>query len=308
MHRRVPGTGGGVLLQFLYFRLPRGHALCPAGRAVRQAAHRPNPMTHPSISLIISTYNRPGALAKVLTGVADQVVQPMEVLLADDGSGELTRTIVDKLARELPLPLRHLWHKDSGFRKAKILNQAIAEARGNYIVLLDGDCIPHRQFIADHSQLAERGWVAQGQCSFIREQFSPSFQPSRSGFFNWWLRGRASGLFKGVRWPMPFVRHDQAQRGILGCNMGIWREDIIEVNGFDEEYEDWGLEDSDIGNRLYHLGRHRKLVYGRAIIYHLNHRGISRDDLSSNHDRLLTTLKERRVKCARGLDQHLNGN
>jgi len=265
-------------------------------------------MAAQNISLIISTYNRPGALSKVLGGVAGQVTPPAEVLLADDGSSELTRAVVEKLTAHMSTPLRHFWHKDSGFRKTKILNQAIAEARGDYIVLLDGDCVPHRRFIADHSQLAEPGWWVQGRRSFIREHFTPSFQLSRTGFFNWWLRGRASGLFKGVRWPLPYMRHDQAQRGIIGCNMGIWREDLIQVNGFDEDYEGWGLEDSDLGNRLYHLGRHRKLVYGRAIIHHLNHSEISREGLPSNHDRLLTTLKERRVKCARGLDQHLNGD
>ncbi|MBC8325651.1 MAG: glycosyltransferase family 2 protein [Verrucomicrobia subdivision 3 bacterium] len=265
-------------------------------------------MAAPKISLIISTYDRPGALSKVMLGVARQVAAPCEVILADDGSGELTRAVVEKLADQLSAPFRHFWHEDSGFRKTKILNRAIAGARGDYIVLLDGDCVPHRRFIADHSQLAERGWWVQGRRSFIREQFSPSFQPSRTGFFNWWLRGRASGLFKGVRWPMPFIRHDQAQRGIIGCNMGVWREDLFKVNGFDESFEGWGLEDSDLGNRLYHLGRHRKLVYGRAIIHHLNHPELPREDLPANHDRLMTTLKERRVKCANGLDLHLNGD
>ena len=123
-------------------------------------------MTHPSISLIISTYDRPGALVKVLTGVAGQEVQPMEVLLADDGSAELTRAVVDKLTRELPLPLRHLWHENRGFRKAIILNEAIQQAQGDYIVLLDGDCVPHRKFVRDHLELAESGWWVQGRRSF----------------------------------------------------------------------------------------------------------------------------------------------
>ncbi len=261
-------------------------------------------MATPSISLIISTYNRPGALSKVLAGVAGQVVMPGEVLLADDGSNELTREVVNRLASQLPVS--HHWHEHLGFRKTKILNEAIAAAQGDYVVLLDGDCVPHRRFIADHIQLAERGWWVQGRRSFVREHHSPSFQPGRSGFFTWWLRGRASGLFKGVRWPIPFMRHDKAQRGIIGCNMGIWRNDLIEVNGFDEAFEGWGLEDSDLGNRLYHLGRHRKLVYGRAIIHHLNHPEIPRDDLPTNHDRLQATLRERRVRCDRGLARHLN--
>jgi glycosyltransferase involved in cell wall biosynthesis len=261
-------------------------------------------MIHPSISLIISTYDRPGALAKVLAGVAGQVVQPMEVLLADDGSGELTRAIVDKLTRELPLPLRHLWHENQGFRKTIILNEAIQQAQGDYIVLLDGDCVPHRKFVRDHQELAESGWWVQGRRSFLTEQFSLSFQPGRSRFLSCWLRARASGLFKGIRWPWPIVFRNQIQRGIVGCNMGVWREDLIQINGFDEEYEGWGLEDSDLGNRLYHLGRPRKFVYGRAIVHHLNHRETSRTELSANHDRLQSTLNSGRVRCRCGLSTH----
>lgn len=265
-------------------------------------------MSGPSISLIISTFNRPGALSKVLAGVAGQVTTPAEVLLADDGSSDVTKEVVNRSIPQLSAPLRHFWHEHLGFRKTKILNQTIAASKGEYVVLLDGDCVPHRRFIADHIQLAERGWWVQGRRSFVHEHHSPSFQPGRSRFFKWWLRGRASGLFKGVRWLLPFMRHDQAQRGIIGCNMGMWRDDLVAVNGFDEAFEGWGLEDSDLGNRLYHLGRYRKLVYGRAIIHHLNHPEIPRDDLPTNHGRLQATIDERRVKCDRGLAQHLNGH
>ena len=261
-------------------------------------------MIHPSISLIISTYDRPGALTKVLAGVAGQVVQPLEVMLADDGSAGLTRSVVDKLTRELPLSLRHLWHKNLGFRKTIILNEAIQQARGEYIVLLDGDCVPHRKFIRDHQELAESGYWVQGRRSFLTEQFSPSFQPLRNRFLTCWLRARASGLFKGIRWPWPIVYRNQTQRGIVGCNMGVWREDLILINGFDEEYEGWGLEDSDLGNRLYNLGRPRKFVYGRAIVHHLNHRETSRTELSANHDRLQATLESGRVRCQSGLSTH----
>ncbi len=261
-------------------------------------------MAKPKTTLIVSTYNRPGALAKVLDGLARQVVPPAELFLADDGSDALTSGVVERLAPKLPVPLRHLWHEDQGFRKTIILNEAIQEARGDYVVLLDGDCVPHRMFVHDHQQLAEQGWWVQGRRSFLTEQFSPSFQPGRSRFLNCWLRGRASGLFKGIRWPWPLVLHNQSQRGIVGCNLGVWREDLIQVNGFDEEFEGWGLEDSDLGNRLYHLGRYRKFVYGRAIVHHLNHRETSRTELSANHERLQSTLSTGRIRCRCGLNTH----
>ena len=86
------------------------------------------------------------------------------------------------------------------------------------------------------------------------------------------LAGKITGAAKGVRWPAPIIRHDTKQRGIIGCNMAFWRDDLVAVNGFDEDYTGWGTgEDSDIGTRLYHLGRPRKFVYGRAITFHLNH-------------------------------------
>jgi len=261
-------------------------------------------MIKPSVSLIVSTYNRPGALAKVLLGVAKQTVRPAELFLADDGSDDQTRRVVEQVAPEIPVPLRHVWHEDCGFRKTIILNEAIQEARGDYVVLLDGDCVPHPRFVADHAQLAEQGWWVQGRRSFLTEQFSPSFHPGKSRFLGCWLRGRGSGLFKGIRWPLPFVLFNQQQRGIVGCNLGVWRDDLVRINGFDEEFEGWGLEDSDLGNRLYHLGRYRKFVYGRAIVHHMNHRETSREDLSANHERLQSTLSTGRIRCRCGLNTH----
>ena len=89
---------------------------------------------------------------------------------------------------------------------------------------------------------------------------------------------------------------------------GIWRSDLVSVNGFDEAFEGWGLEDSDLGNRLYHLGRDRKLVYGRAVIHHLNHRQISRDQLSKNQGRLRNVKEHKTVACALGLRGHVKGD
>lgn len=89
--------------------------------------------------------------------------------------------------------------------------------------------------------------------------------------------------------------------GILGCNLGIWREDLLAVNGYDEAFEGWGKEDSELGARLYHLGRERKTVHGRAIIFHLNHPLLPRDNVQRNEARLHETLRNRTVRCESGI-------
>ena len=105
------------------------------------------------------------------------------------------------------------------------------------------------------------------------------------------LTGKITGAAKGIRWPIPIIRRDTRQRGIIGCNMAFWRDDIVAVNGFDEDYTGWGTgEDSDIGTRLYHLGRHRKFVYGRAITFHLNHPTAPRDHHAASLARLAETI------------------
>ena len=257
------------------------------------------------ISLIISTYNQPVALKHVLAGVALQTQTPREILIADDGSEGTVARVVKDWSHRLP-KLEHVWHEDRGFRKTVILNEAIARAHGDYIVLLDGDCVPHPRFIEDHANLGEPDCWVQGRRSFINESSVANYATGGSGFISWWLCARASGLFKGIRWPIPWIRRDYGQRGIIGCNMGIWREDLISINGFNEEFEGWGLEDSDLGNRLYHLGRARKLVYGRAIIHHLNHGQLPRNRLSENQSRLRLVLDQKVVECTQGLRNHLD--
>jgi glycosyltransferase involved in cell wall biosynthesis len=258
------------------------------------------------ISLVISTFNRPDALAKTWRGLARQTRWPEEVLIADDGSDEPTVELVKKLAANSPAPVRHVWHPHHGFRKTVILNQTVASATGDYMVFTDGDCVPHPKFVADHAALAEKNFWVQGRRCFVREEFVPQFEAETIPALGWMLTGKIAGAPKGVRWPLPIVRRDTEQRGIIGCNMGFWRDDLVAVNGFDEDYTGWGTgEDSDIGTRLYHLGRRRKFVYGRAITFHLNHPPAPRGHHAGSLARLAETIGSRKVRCEHGLDRHL---
>jgi glycosyltransferase involved in cell wall biosynthesis len=260
------------------------------------------------LSLIVSTYNQPAALAKVLRGLAQQTRWPDEILVADDGSGEPTRQLVAEWQRAARAPVRHIWHADDGFRKTVILNKAVAAATGDYLIFLDGDCVPHPEFVRDHAALAEPGFWVQGRRCFVKERFVPDFMPGQTPFWRWVLAGRIAGVPKGIRLPFPLIRRDEKQRGIIGCNMAFWRGDVVAVNGFDEDYTGWGIgEDSDLGTRLYHLGRPRKFVYGRAIVYHLNHPMMARDHVAASLARLQETIRSRKIRCEHGLDQQAVG-
>lgn len=265
-------------------------------------------MSTPRLSLIISTYNRPDALAKVFAGVARQSRLPGEVIVSDDGSAAATRELVAAWGRAQSFPVRHVWHPDNGFHKTIILNKSVAEALGEYLVFLDGDCVPHQDFVADHTALAERGCWVQGRRCFVEEPHVAAFELGRTPVWRWILRGRITGAAKALRLPFPVVRRDTAQRGIIGCNLAAWHDDVIAVNGFDEEYSGWGGEDSDLGTRLYHLGRPRKFVYAHAIVFHLNHPMTPRSQAAQGFARLDETIRSGKIRCARGLDQQLGNH
>jgi glycosyltransferase involved in cell wall biosynthesis len=260
---------------------------------------------HPSVSLVVSTFNQPLALAKALEGFRQQTRQPLEILISDDGSGQPTRDLVQKFSDNSPVPVQHIWHPHEGFRKTTILNKTVLAARGDYLVFTDGDCVPHPKFIADHAALAERGYWVQGRRCFVLEEFVPQFGADLIPALGWMFTGKITGAAKGIRWWIPIVRRDTRQRGIIGCNIAFWRDDILAVNGFDEDYAGWGTgEDSDIGTRIYHLGRRRKFVHGRAITFHLNHPKLPRDHHEASLARLAETIAQRKIACTNGINRH----
>jgi glycosyltransferase involved in cell wall biosynthesis len=261
-------------------------------------------MPPPTISIIVSTYNQPAALDRIIAGLLNQTTPPAEILIADDGSRVDTAAVIQRHQAQRVVAIKHCWHEDQGFRKTIILNQAIAIASQPYIVFLDGDCVPSLQFIADHARLAEAGFFVQGRRAFIKESAVLDFVAGRVSLLGLAFSGRLSGLFKAVRFPCPIVRINQGQRGLIGCNLAIWRDDLVAVNGFDEAYAGWGMEDSDLCSRLYHLGRQRKFVHGRALVYHLNHPVASRAKVQTNQARLAQVLASRSIRCEAGLNQH----
>ncbi len=257
-----------------------------------------------SISLIISASARPTALDKVLRGVSLQTQPPDEIIVADDASPPPSYEVAMNWQPKLP-HLRYFQALDAGAGKTAVLNTSIAAAKGEYLVLLDGDCVPHARLIGDHSDLAEEGFWVQGRRCFVRQRHFMDFSIEKTPALQWMFDGRITGWHKGLRLPFPIVKRNMGKSDITGCNMGAWRKDILAVNGYDEDYINWGGEDADIGVRLYHLGRKRKMVCGRAIVYHLNHPPADRKFRELRKQRLSETIRSGKIRCQRGIDQYL---
>ncbi|HEY0931342.1 MAG TPA: glycosyltransferase family 2 protein [Gemmatimonas sp.] len=261
-----------------------------------------------AISLLISTYNWPRALELVLGSVRRQHVLPYEVVIADDGSRDDTRALIEREARTFPVPIQHVWHEDTGFRLASIRNKAIAAARGDYIVQVDGDILMHPDFFRGHSRFAQRGSWAQGSRALLGRDCTGRLmngERCQLGVFTNDLSGRPNAFY--APWITPFVRGPRdGMKRIRGAHMAFWRDDLLRVNGYDEEIEGWGREDSELATRLLNAGVQRRNIKFSAVAYHLWHPTASTDHVDRNHERLVRTRELRLTRAERGLDQYLS--
>ena len=227
---------------------------------------------------------------------------PTDIVIADDGSTQETNDIVNTWSEKLPIS--HAWQEDKGFRKNRILNISLDKTMGDYIVFLDGDCIPHRKFIQDHKTHAERKFFIQGRRAFIKEKFVRDVLNNYKGILYYIITCKMTGILKAIRLPKAIIKINQEQRGLIGCNFSAWKDDLVAINGFDLTYKGWGVgEDSDICTRLYNYGLYRKFIYGRAIVYHLNHPQENKAHHAESLAKLENVIKDKTIACAHGLNQ-----
>ena len=262
------------------------------------------------ISVVVSTYERPDALAAVLRGLSRQDDRRFEVVVADDGSGPATAAVIDGWRTRLGVPLEHVRHEHRGFRAAEIRNRAILTSRGGYCVFLDGDCIPRPDFIARHRRLAEPGWFVAGNRILMSDELTRAVlaQPlePESWDFAALLRQRGRGINRlapALRLPLGPLRKAAPARweGARTCNLAVARGDLDRVDGFDASFAGWGLEDSDLAVRLIHAGVRRKDGRFATGVYHLWHPENDRARLADNQARLDQVINGDRVRAVRGM-------
>ncbi len=267
------------------------------------------------LSVILSTYNAPVLLEKVLAGYGRQKHRDFEIVIADDGSTGETRELIDRLRQELVLPIEHVWHEDRGFLKCAILNRAIEASRGDYLLFSDGDCIPRADFLTTHVALAEPGHFLSGGYFKLPRPVSEALSKEAI------LRDLAVDLrhLKGLGLPfspknLRLLAGPRLARVLdattptkptwNGHNASGWRRDILAANGFDERMR-YGGEDRELGERLENAGIRGKQIRHRALCVHLWHeRGYVRQEhLEANREIRRHTVSEGLRRTVHGIVQ-----
>jgi len=270
-------------------------------------------MTMPTVSLIITTYNRPAALDRVLASVARQTSLPEQVIIADDGSDAKTTAVVNRWRPTFGDRLLHAWQPDDGFRAGAARNRAARDATGDLLVFIDGDCLLRPRLVAEHRRLAEPGCAVAGNRILLSPLLTERIERGETDPLAWqpgdWLRalragdvGRLSPLLTlpGHAWRRLRSRHWLQART---CNLAVSRTDFERVNGFEEHISGWGFEDSDLAIRLINAGIRLKSGRFATAVLHLWHRERPRDDAEQNRQRALAARRNGVIAADLGLRQ-----
>jgi len=258
------------------------------------------------ISLIISTYNQPEWLRKVLIGYSVQDYKDFEIIIADDGSTIETELVINEFSKDIfSKPLHHIWHKHNGFNKNVILNKAIASALGDYLIFTDGDCIPRYDFISTHVKEAETGFFLSAGAVRLPLELSQKINENdivTGRIFNtqWLLKNGFSNrpiknlkLTATGKWASILNTITPARATWNGLNTSGWKNDILSVNGYDERMK-YGGEDRELGERLKNKGIRSKQLRYSAVCLHLDHK---RDYVNSEAlEKNLQIRKETKIK------------
>ncbi|HEX2788374.1 MAG TPA: glycosyltransferase [Ignavibacteria bacterium] len=238
-------------------------------------------------TVVISVYNKVRELELVLSGLKIQTVKNFEIIIADDGSADEMKKFISGYNSSSSLSINHVWQEDDGFRKNKILNESIRQAKAHYMIFIDGDCIPHSDFVNSHLQNKEKDAVLGGRRVYLGERVSESLTPELiekkylerkniTVYIDNFLKKKTStyALEEGLLIKNKMVRDTILRKDIhlLGSNFSLHRDALIKINGFDENYIGPGIgEDTDIEFRLRKAGYKMKSVRNLAIQYHLYH-------------------------------------
>ena len=256
------------------------------------------------LTLIITTYNWPESLLLVIESIKRQTILPDEVIIADDGSTKETKDLINNFKKDTDLNIIHSWQEDMGFRASRSRNNAIFKSSGDYIVLIDGDTIIHTDFVKDHISNAEPGYFVQGSRALLSKKQTKKALAEKIvnfPFFSSEFKNRKNSIHSGLLSKI-FSSKKNHLHGIKSCNMAFYREDCLNINGFNNEFEGWGREDSEFVVRLINSGVKRKNVRFNAIQFHLWHNENSRMLLKRNDTMLNDAINNRIHWCENGIN------
>jgi len=233
----------------------------------------------PTLSLIVAAYGHPDFLERIFASLEIQTHQDFEVLVADDGSGEDVKALIDRRRSRFRQSIRHVWHENDGFRKTVIVNRAAAMAESDYLVFIDGDCILHHRFLERHFKRRRRGRVLCGRRVMLERELSRRITDEdvrarrleSVGF--WWNECSKTDRKRGfyAPWLFWFRNLFRTSYEMLGSNFSVHKDDFYRVNGYDERIIGRGLEDNNLHARFVNSGIRIYTVAHEALQYHLYH-------------------------------------
>lgn len=232
-------------------------------------------------SIIISTYNNTEWLEKVLFGYNNQTYRLFEIIIADDGSGPETKELLDRIQQDVFYPIVHVWHEDKGFQKSQILNKAVLHCNTPYTIMSDGDCIPRKDFVEQHVKYREEGYFLSGGYFMLPMGISEKITKEdiygeRCFNLKWLKKNGLQASFKNNKLTTKAIIASilnlitPTNASWNGHNASGWTQDIIDVNGLNEEMQ-YGGQDRELGERLVNAGIKSKQIRYHAIVVHLDH-------------------------------------
>jgi GT2 family glycosyltransferase len=272
-------------------------------------------MSVPSLQVVVVTYEKPRYLDLVLLALERQTFQSFGLVIADDGSGPETRAVVERARARGTRPVQHVWQPNRGFRMCRSLNRAIAAAAAEYLVFLEGDSLPRRDFLQRHLEAAApRTYLAGRLVRFDRDLSDRIGEAEvQAGAFErrsfLWREWRGGHLVQKPHYafvPAPLGRLLFGRDGgsWTGANCSAWRQDILAVNGFDERLS-YGSSDTDFGWRLGLAGLRRRSIRYQALAFHLDHDRPYRDEATMAKNRAIAeeSLRLGAARCYHGIDR-----
>jgi glycosyltransferase involved in cell wall biosynthesis len=267
-----------------------------------------------SIAIIVTTYQRPLALDRVLASLAAQTQLPDEVVIADDGSGTETADMINSWQSRFPCSLLHVWQEDRGFRAAQVRNRAVAASSSNYLVFLDGDCLVFPDFVARHLALAESGSMVMGSRILCSAGLTRRIEQQQEQPLHWrwsdWLQAQRRQEINRL---LPLLKlggqywrklRSRCWKGVRTFNLAVWRGDFVRVNGFDEAFQGWGHEDADLAVRLLRSNVKRKDGQFALPVIHLWHPESDRSREGINKASVQQRISNVQIRAETGLDQY----
>jgi glycosyltransferase involved in cell wall biosynthesis len=269
------------------------------------------------ISVIVTTYNWADSLRLCLLSLYAQTDSNFEIIIADDGSTPENLVLTQSYTIDTPVTVHTVYHQDQGFRAGTIRNQAVAQSRGDYLLFMDGDCIACPDFIATHRRLAETGHFVAGNRVLLNQAYTQQVmtesillhEKSACYFLKQRLQGNINRALPFLKLPLGWLRKIQPRKWqkAMTCNLAVWRDDFLQVNGFDELFEGWGYEDSDLVIRLIHANVRRKEGRFAAPVLHCWHGFHDRSQHDINYQRLMERLAAQDfILAKKGVSQYLN--